>query len=422
MRTVEPITTEIVIEDYASIREALMNSSLSRTFDKRSYEQGNVREGVVSIMHGKAQRDRRRLENLQFRAAELQLYEQELFPPIVESMVHEVAAAGEADLFSLGEHLSIVLAARRAGFDLDLDDRQAHDDMIAYVDQFSQASAIIDANDPDAIRTSVKEAHAGFHRQFGEPSIQRRLRSLDAFQRGDIEERDLPHDILTSLLRHRDDSDLGLSDEIVIIREAGTYLQGGTHTSAQTLVNAIDLLFDARVARPEYWDRVKTDQAFAQRCMHETLRLRPTTPKVKRRAEEATVVGGIEIPMGALVILDLVKANLDQAIFGADSSEFNPDRELPSRIALWGLSFGHGSHICPGRKVAGGIQHPPAGAPVSGEHLYGLVALMIQAVVQRDPERHPERPQSRDDRTARFTRWSEYWMIFNKPTQPGSEP
>ena len=419
MRIVEPITAEIVIEDYASIREALMNPSLSRTFDKRTYEQGNVRQGVVSTMHGQAQRDRRRLENPQFRLAELQLYEQELFPPIVESMVDEAADVGEADLFSLGEHLSIVLAARRAGFDLDTDDRGALDDMIAYVDQFSQASAIVDANDPDAIRAGVKKAHLEFHRQFGEPSIERRLRSLDALEQGDIEESDLPQDILTSLLHHRHDSDLGLSDEAVIIREAGTYLQGGTHTSAQTLVNAVDLLLDARAARPEVWERVKTDLAFAQRCMHETLRLRPTTPKAKRRAEEATTVSGIEIPKGALVVLDLQKANQDQEIYGADSADFNPDRELPSRIVTWGLSFGHGPHICPGRKVAGGIQQPPGDAPLSGNHLHGLVAMMIQAVVQRDPERHPERPQSKDDRTARFTRWSEYWMVFDNPTESG---
>ena len=70
MRIVEPITAEILIDDYTSIKEALTNPSLSRTFDKRTYEQGNVREGVVSIMHGQAQRDRRRLENMQFRPTE----------------------------------------------------------------------------------------------------------------------------------------------------------------------------------------------------------------------------------------------------------------------------------------------------------------------------------------------------------------
>ena len=413
MRIVEPISAEVVLEDFASIKQALMNPHLSRTFDKRSYAEGNVREGVVSIMHGQAHRDRRRLENTQFRPDILQLYERDLFPPIVEAMVGEAAEAGEADLFSLGERLAVVLAAKRAGFDLAIDDHQSREEMVSFVDEFSQASAIVDANNPDAIRAAVKRAHIGFHDQFGAPSIRRRLDLLASFDRGEIEEDDLPHDILTSLLRHRDNPGLGLEDDHVVVREAGTYLQGGTHTSSQTLINAIDLLLDAREFHPEHWQRVKEDLGFAQRVMHETLRLRPTTPKAKRRAEEATTVGETEIPPGALVVLDLHSANRDPGVFGADAAVFNPDRELPTRNPLWGLSFGAGPHICPGRKVAGGLQQMSAGSEFPEEHLFGLVAQMIQSVVQRDPERHPTKPQAKDDRTERFTRWRTYWTVFN---------
>ena len=77
MRIVEPISAEIVLRDFAAIKQALMNPHLSRTFDKRSYADGNVREGVVSIMHGQAHRDRRRLENMQFRPDILKLYERD---------------------------------------------------------------------------------------------------------------------------------------------------------------------------------------------------------------------------------------------------------------------------------------------------------------------------------------------------------
>jgi len=412
MRIVEPISAEVVLDDFTAIKQALMNPDLSRTFDKRSYDDGNVREGVVSIMHGQAHRDRRRLENTQFRPDILKLYERDLFPPIVDVMVGEAAAAGEADLFSLGESLAIVLAAKRAGFDLELEDKQAREDMVAFVDEFSQASAIVDANDPDAIRAAVRRAHIGFHDQFGTPSINRRVELLAQFDRGDIDEDALPHDILTSLLRHRHEPGLGLEDDHVVIREAGTYLQGGTHTSSQTLINAIDLLFDVREERADFWERTKSDLAFAQRVMHETLRLRPTTPKAKRRAEAATTVGAVEIPEGALVILDLHAANRDPELFGSDAADFNPDREVPSRNPLWGLSFGAGPHICPGRKVAGGLQQGSA-ADLPDEHLFGLVAQMIQSVVQHDPLRHPTKPQAKDDRTERFTRWRAYWTVFN---------
>lgn len=405
---VEPITTKIVIDTYESIQEALTNPDLSRTFDKRSYAEGNVREGIVSTSHGRDHRSRRRLENAQFRPTALSEYERELFPPILDQFFSEAVTAGEADLFSLGEMLSIVLGAKRAGFDLDVTDRKMHEQMVEYVDVFSQASALVDAKDPQAIRTEVKKALVDFAEQFGQPSITRREEALAALEAGELDEVDMPHDILMALVRHRADPGLTLVDDFLIIREAATYLQGGTHTSSQTLINAIDLLIDAN--RPDWWERVKTDLAFAQRCMHETLRLRPTTPKAKRRAEAATTVGELEIPAGALVVLDLHAANQEPTLFGADATDFNPDRVLPSKAPRWGLSFGGGPHICPGRKVAGG--NPQLSETLGDDHLYGLVAMMIQAMAQREPRRHPTKPQSKDDRTERFTRWAEYWIVF----------
>ena len=51
----------IVLDRYVEIREALFNPNLSRTFDDRSYAEGNIRDGVVSISHGPVHRARRRI-------------------------------------------------------------------------------------------------------------------------------------------------------------------------------------------------------------------------------------------------------------------------------------------------------------------------------------------------------------------------
>ena len=75
-------TATITFDRYDDIRAALVDPSLSRTFDKRSYDDGNIREGIVSIAHGATHRSRRRLENTQFRAEVLRLYERELFPKV----------------------------------------------------------------------------------------------------------------------------------------------------------------------------------------------------------------------------------------------------------------------------------------------------------------------------------------------------
>ena len=71
----------------ADIRAALFDPNLSRSFDKRSYEQGNIRDGVVSIAHGAMHRARRRVENTQFRADVLRLYERELFPKVMNTLL-----------------------------------------------------------------------------------------------------------------------------------------------------------------------------------------------------------------------------------------------------------------------------------------------------------------------------------------------
>ena len=57
----EAPTGPIVFDTYETIREALFDKDLSRTFDRRSWDEGNIRDGVVSIQHGAVHRARRRV-------------------------------------------------------------------------------------------------------------------------------------------------------------------------------------------------------------------------------------------------------------------------------------------------------------------------------------------------------------------------
>jgi len=283
-----------------------------------------------------------------------------------------------------------------------LDDLRA---LVHVVDVFSQAAAILDARDPEAVRRLAYDTHRDFSDRFVAPAAARRQAFLDAGEA-------VPHDILTVLLQHASDPALEL-DEGRIVREVGTYLQGGTHTSAQSLTNALDLIFAEPDGGRPILQRVGADLAFAQRVVLETLRLRPTTPKMKRRAEAGTVVVGVAVPKDALVVLDAETANRDTTLFGADAAEFNPDRVLDPGLPRWGLAFGAGPHQCPGRSVAGGF--PPPGDPAQGvdeDHIHGLVALMLQAVAQRGVAPEPEAQPQRDTRTERTTRWHSYPVRF----------
>ena len=405
----------VVLREYDAIRQALFDPSLSRTFDERSYAEGNIRDGTVSVSHGSLHRARRRVENTQFRADRLQLYERDLFPSVLDHLLSVLLGRESVDVFAVGELVSVVLAARRAG--LDIDDRSIStlSDLVHIVDVFSQGSAILDARDPDAVRALVRSTHEDFETRYIRPAMVRRVALVEAAASDPSVE--VPHDILTVLLQHRADPALELGDDGRIVREVATYLQGGTHTSAQTLTNAIDLIFALPDGGRTQVERLATDVPFAQRVVHETLRLRPTTPKMKRRAIAPTTIGGVDIPAEALVVLDAATANRDARLFGANADAFDADRELAQGVARWGLAFGAGPHQCPGRSVAGGF---PVGSHLATDegHLFGLVALMLQGVARRGPRRDPDRAPKRDTRTERETRWAHYPVRLERWSEP----
>ncbi len=412
-------TATIVFDRYEDIRAALFDAELSRTFDKRSYEDGNIRSGIVSVAHGSTHRARRRIENTQFRADVLRLYERELFPRVMDELLDVLLDADEVDLFPIGELLSVVLAARRAGIDHDAGAVDQLRTLVRHVDAFSQGSAILDAKDPDAVRALVRASYEEFEREFVRPSWARRAALLTRDASGEPNDDELPQDILTVLLRHRSGPALDLGDDGRIVREVATYLQGGTHTSAQTLVNAVDLMFGSPDAIAQL-ERAAADTLFAQRAVQETLRLRPTTPKMKRRAEQDTLVAGTAVPKDALVVLDVVSANRDPRLFGERPGEFDPDRAVDAGVNRWGLSFGAGPHQCPGRSVGGGFPVPGT-FQVDDDHVYGLVALELQAVARRGVRPDPTRSPERDTRTERFTRWSHYPVRFERRRPTGGE-
>ncbi len=407
-------TATITFDGFEDIRAALFDPNLSRTFDRRSYDEGNIRAGIVSISHGALHRARRRVENTQFRADVLRLYERELFPRVMDELLDVLIDGEQVDLFPIGELLSVVLAARRAGVEYDaasLDDLRK---LVHHVDLFSQGSAILDAKDPDAVRAAVRQTYVEFERDFVRPAMARRTALIERMRRGELPEESLPHDILTVLLLHRADPQLELDDDGRVVREVATYLQGGTHTSAQTLVNALDLIF-ATDSSESTIERIATDTLFAQRVVQETLRLRPTTPKIKRRAESDTEIAGRKVPKDALVVLDVVAANREPRLFGERPDEFDADRAVDPGVPRWGHSFGAGPHQCPGRAVGGGFPIPASFA-VDADHVFGLVALELQAVARRGVRADPQRQPERDMRTDRFTRWLHYPVRFERRT------
>jgi cytochrome P450 len=222
-----------------------------------------------------------------------------------------------------------------------------------------------------------------------------------------MEEADLPRDVLTTLLRNEDE--LHLPDDVVL-RETCFFLLAGAHTSATAFVRTLHQVFAMAVDQPEDFERACSDLAFLQRCVHETVRLQPSSPIAQRWAlADVELAGGVAVPAGARVTIDLMAANRDPAAFGDRADAFDPHRRLPAGVAPWGLSFGLGMHACIGQDLAAGID--PLGREVDDEHLYGLVPVAVRAVLDAGGRPDPADPPAIDPQSARGY-WGRYPVVF----------
>ncbi|MEZ5142672.1 MAG: cytochrome P450 [Acidimicrobiales bacterium] len=362
---------------------------------------------VLVNLHGDEHRARRRLENRLFRRDTQQRYERALFPPIVAETLAPHVAAGRAELVGLSHQLMMNLAAFTAGVDRPQRTAEETRHLYSYMMRFIEGATLAHyTGDRDAKRAEVAAALAAFDEEFLQPSIARRRAALDAVAAGDLDEDDLPRDVLTVLLRNQDDLDLAPD---VVLRETCFYLLAGAHTSATAFVRTLHNVFELDRGAPADGERARHDLAFLQRCVHETVRLQPSSPVAMRWAlEPMTLLGGEAVAPGDKVVIDLMAANRDPGAYGADADAFDPHRHLDPGVAPWGLSFGLGMHACIGQELAAGSDLGTGDDP---ERLYGLVPVAVQAVLAAGARPDPDDP-ARLDPTSERGYWASYPVLF----------
>jgi cytochrome P450 len=278
-----------------------------------------------------------------------------------------------------------------------------------FVKKFSEGATLVHSTrDHDEVRAEVAEALERFDEQFLEPSIRRRRQLLDEVAAGGRDPAELPNDVLTTLLRNQDHLDL---PHDVIRREIAFYLQAGSHSTANAFTHTVDELFCWAEEHPEDLEAARTDRRFLQRCVHETLRLHPASPVSWRKAVEPVILSdGTELPVGELVVLDLETANRDPRLFGDYADRFDPHRQLAEGIPPWGHSFGGGVHACIGMELDGGLEPDPDLPP--DEHLFGTVAVMVDAFLAAGGRPDPQQPPVLDPTSVR-THFSSYPVVFD---------
>ncbi len=183
--------------------------------------------------------------------------------------------------------------------------------------------------------------------------------------------REHPRNLIEAMVSARDREGSGVSDADVAGNVLTTLL-AGEDTTAHTLAWMIELLWRHPQALDRARDEVRSalgearvpatlEQAqsldWLEACANETMRLKPVAPQLPLQAVKDTVLAGIEVPRGTIVIALLRSASTDpRHIERADA--FEPARWIAGEdvhnasTKRVSMPFGAGPRMCPGRYLA----------------------------------------------------------------------
>ena len=398
-------TNKIRLASWLQVREAFRSKELRQA----GYAEGAVvMADTLLDLHGKAHRERRRLENRLFRREIFSYWEHEILGRTIDITLSPFIENGRGDLSIIGYRCAMNLTATIAGIDQDPAEAKQTEILYGIVKKFSEGATLLHSTrDKDEVREEVREAMGQFARDFYLPSRNARQLIIDEIESGARDEEDMPKDVLSTLLRNRDQ--LSLSDEI-IFREICFYLQAGAHSTANAFTHTVDDILIWGDEHPEDLELARQNLSLVQRCMHESLRLNPASPVALRTPlQDISLSDGTLLKEGTEVTLDLIQANRDQDIFGAKSEEYDPYREIPEGIPRWGMSFGAGTHACVGAELDGGLEIDPDRP--SSEALFGTVAIMAHALLSAGGRRDPDNLPLLDPNSER-KHFSSYPVLF----------
>jgi cytochrome P450 len=399
------VVTVVILTRWNQVRDAFRTKELRQA----GYTAGAVVTADTLLdLHGNDHRERRRVENRLFRREIFSYWEHEVLGHTVAATLGPFVQAGRGDLAQIGYRSAISLTATIAGVDHDPADGEATELLYGLVKKFGEGATLMHSTrDRDEVRAEVRAAIETFGAGTYRSSLASRQALVDRFESGDLAEDDLPKDVLTTLLRSRDR--LELTDE-VLLREICLYLQAGAHSTSNAFTHTVDDLLQWGLANPDELEAARGDLAFVQRCMHESLRLNPSSPIAYRRPLSAVELSdGTHLPEGCTVELDMVAANRDPAIFGDDADDYDPNRTMPDGIQRWGLSFGAGTHACIGAELDGGLE--VEANRESDDQLYGTVAVMAHAFLEAGGRQDPNDPPQLDPASIR-KHYGSYPVLF----------
>jgi cytochrome P450 len=244
-----------------------------------------------------------------------------------EALLARMKAAGEARLDVLSLELAVTVAAEIVGL--------TNSD---YTSMASRIGATLTSSVPSALP-----------RRFGRllRPLLFRFHALNFFYRDvrpaiEARRRTRREDLISQLLDEK------YSNKAIMI-ECMTYAVAGMVTTREFIVMAAWHLLERDTLRARF---LSGDEADQLAILDEILRLEPVASVLQRRAAEEMAIGSGTISAGTLLAVDIRSANTDESVTGPCPYVLDPDRAKRMKAAGGYLSFGYGSHRCPGSQVA----------------------------------------------------------------------
>jgi len=317
-----------VVNRFSFAREVLRHALAKQAgADSDQVDTGNPDHAPVFYLDGEAHRRKRGTIARLFTPTAVTTRYRAIMERTTEALLARMKAAGEARLDVLSLELAVTVAAEIVGL--------TNSD---YTSMASRIGATLNSSVPSALP-----------RRFGRllRPLLFRFHALNFFYRDvrpaiEARRRTPREDLISQLLDEK------YSNKAIMI-ECMTYAVAGMVTTREFIVMAAWHLLESDALRARF---LTGDEADQLAILDEILRLEPVASVLQRRAAEEMEIGSGTIPAGTLLAVDIRSANTDESVTGACPYALDPDRAKRMKAGGGYLSFGYGSHRCPGSQVA----------------------------------------------------------------------
>jgi cytochrome P450 len=369
-----------------------------------------VGHGVLSLS-GDDHFERRRIEAALFRRLALRHYEDDVLAiSLSESLgscARDANGVWRGELIRLLRRALCRVSATLVGID-GVQTPEAVDAYLSYMDRLSLGVniewAALDHREIIRQGLGVKKR---FESEFVDPSLHKRRQLVRDYRVGKLAAEALPLDLLTLMLLHPGHFEKWDSD--VLLRELILFNGAATGTVTMAVPHIVHELMNWLGAHPE--GRVLLgEKSFLKRAVIEGIRLHPASPYLIRKANSRQrLKSGREVGVGEYVVLDLVKASRDLAVFGADADSYNPHRMPIIKIKPMGLAFGDGPHNCIGMGMTIG-----EGAASDEDAPLGMAVFIVRELFRAGIRLDPENPPRWNDANVR-NEYASFPVCFDRP-------